>query len=139
MKGGIIRNHREESQTLVEFAVCLPLLALLLFAIIQYGFIFAAFITLRNASAVAARYATLGTTPPPSVSQVQNMARDAIQPMLNEVHLDTPVVDLNASVGGTDGGKSVTLTYNLPLVIPFVVPGRTAEGTLPLTATSVAR
>jgi hypothetical protein len=53
-------------QTLVEFALCIPLLALLLFGIIQYGFIFYTYISLKNASAVGARYATL-SNPKPTV------------------------------------------------------------------------
>src|SRR5204863_1435401 len=85
-------------QTLVEFALALPLLALLLFGIIQYGFIFSAYLTLRNASAVAARHAVL-TNPAPTQTEIQNVAKGAIQPVLSPAHLDTPSIT-SATVGG---------------------------------------
>src|SRR5437899_11397006 len=77
---------KDSGQTLVEFAMALPLLALLLFGIIQYGFIFGAYITLRNASAVAARHAIL-QSPTPTQTSIENVARGAIQPMLSPANL----------------------------------------------------
>jgi Flp pilus assembly protein TadG len=130
------KSHgRKSGQSLVEFALTLPLLALVLFGICQYGLIFAAIITVRNASAVGARYAVIGT---PSASSVQAVAKCAVAPMLNS-NLASVVYDPNATVGGTSGAKSVTVIYNLPLIIPFVVPGKSAGSTLTLTNTTVMR
>src|SRR5438477_12830285 len=47
-------------QTLVEFALTLPLLLLLLFGIIEFGRIFQAWVTLQNAARAATRYAVTG-------------------------------------------------------------------------------
>ena len=128
--------HRKQSgQSLVEFALTLPLLALLLFGIIQYGLIFAAVITVRTASAVGARYAVVGT---PSTNSVVAVATGAVAPLL-VANNATATVNMNATVGGTSGAKSVTVSYNLPLIIPFVVPGKTAGSTLALSATTVMR
>src|SRR5258706_2940428 len=81
LSGWISKLYRKQSgQSLVEFALTLPLVALLLFGIIQYGFIFSAMLTVRNASAVGARYAVVGT---PSVSSIQAVAKGAVGPMLN--------------------------------------------------------
>jgi Flp pilus assembly protein TadG len=49
-------------QALVEFALVVPLLALLLFAIIQYGFIFNAYMNVRHAAFVTARSVALSGT-----------------------------------------------------------------------------
>jgi Flp pilus assembly protein TadG len=131
----INRNH---GQTLVEFAFVLPLLALILFGIIQYGFIFAAYTTLRNASAVAARYATL-TNPNPTETQVKALATQAVTPMLDPKNVTAVNVNLNATVGGQPNAKSVEIKYDLKLIIPFVVPGKTSGSSLTLKATTIMR
>ena len=48
-------------QTLVEFAISLPLLLLLLFGIIEFGRLFQSWVTLQNAARTAARYTITGT------------------------------------------------------------------------------
>ena len=53
-----VRGRR--GQTLVEFALTLPLLLLLLLGIIEFGRIFQAWVTLQNAARTAARYAVTG-------------------------------------------------------------------------------
>jgi Flp pilus assembly protein TadG len=133
------QSFGRQGQTLVEFALAFPLLALLLFGIIQYGLIFGAYITVRNASAVAARHATL-SNPSPTISQIQNVARSALAPMLSSsASLSTVTVNTNVTVGGTGGGRSVQINYNLSLIVPFVVPGKSAGGSLTVSATSVMR
>jgi Flp pilus assembly protein TadG len=121
---------------MVEFALTLPLLALLLFSIIQYGFIFAAYMSLRNASAVGARYATL--SPNPSDSDVRSVALGALSPMLSS-NRGTVTVTHNVPVGSVSGATSVQIQYNLPLIVPFVVPGKTSGSTLSLSATTTMR
>lgn len=132
------RLQREKSgQSMVEFALTLPLLAVLLFGIIQYGIIFAAILTVRNASAVGARYAVIGN---PTVSNIQAIAIGALSPMLTVTNNNaTATVDTNATVGGTSGAKSVTVNYGLSLIIPFVVPGKSAGSTLTISETTVMR
>jgi cysteine-rich repeat protein len=51
---------RRRGQTLVEFALTLPILLLLLFGIIEFARIFQAWVTLQNAARTAARYAITG-------------------------------------------------------------------------------
>jgi len=123
---------------MVEFALVLPLLALVLFAIIQYGFIFSAHITLRNATAVGARYATL-SNPKPTEAQIKDVTRNAISPMLQIANITAVNVTSNVTVGATAGAYSVQIQYNLPLIIPFVVPGKSSGDTLTLSATTVMR
>jgi len=116
--------------------MALPLLALLLFGIIQYGFIFGAYITLRNASAVAARHAIL-QSPTPTQTSIENVARGAIQPMLSPANLASVSIT-SVDVAGQPA-TNVTLVYNMPLIVPFVVPGKTAGASLTLTATTIMR
>jgi len=123
------RFNSVSGTTLVEFALTIPLLALLLFGIIQYGFIFAAYTTLRTGASAAARYATL-SLPNPTVPQIQSYAKSAIGPMLLTNGVTAVNVNTNATVGGVTGAKSVQINYNLELIIPFVVPGKTAGSSL---------
>lgn len=51
-----------QGQALVEFALVLPLLLLFLYAVIQFGLIFYAFITIEEATREGVRLASLGET-----------------------------------------------------------------------------
>src|SRR5258706_6992162 len=48
------------AQSIVEFALTLPILLLLLFGIIEFGRIFQAWVTVQNAARAAIRYAVTG-------------------------------------------------------------------------------
>ena len=124
-------RSRRSGSTMVEFALTLPVLALLLFGIIQWGLLFAAHITVRNASSVGARFYAINPTNP---TGAQAVAKDALKPMLN------PQLATAATQETTVGGQvayQMTVSYPLPLFIPFVVPG--AGSTRTLTATTITR
>src|SRR5512142_1919010 len=54
------QTRRRKGQTLVEFALTLPILLLLMFGVIEFGRIFQAWVTLQNAARTAIRYAVTG-------------------------------------------------------------------------------
>ena len=117
---------------MVEFALTLPLLALLLFGIVQYGFIFNAYMTLRHGMHVAARSLALpGVTNAP-----KDIVCGAVQPMLDCGKLGTPTV-ANTTVGSISSVQ-VSGSYGLPLIFRFVVPGA-AGNTLTITASATYR
>ena len=73
-------------------------------------------------------------------SQIQDVAKQAVKPMLNANNVTGVIVGLpNVTVGATNGATSVRIKYNLPLIIPWVVPGKTTGGSLTLTATTIMR
>lgn len=121
---------RVPGTSLVEFAFVLPLLALLLFAIIQYGFIFNAYMTLRHGCHVAARSVSLAGA---STNNVTAIVCQTIQPLLSCSRLG-PVIPTPTTVGGISA-MNVTATYSLPLIIKFVVPGASSNN---LTVTAQA-
>ena len=127
----------KSGQTTMEFALTLPLLALVLFAIIQYGLILSAYVTLRNASAVGARFAVLENTPKPSFDDIKRFTTGAVSPMLNSNLVTDVIVKTNVTVGGVSA-TSVEVQYDLPLIISFVVP-RATSGKLSLSATTISR
>ena len=127
---GKTRFTRREGSNLVEFALTLPLLALLLFAIIQYGFLFAAHITLRNAASVGARAAVIST----NNNSPALLAKAACGPMLDSTKANAVLGQTN--VAGAQAW-TMTVSYDVPLIIPFVVPG--GGSTKTLTAVTIAR
>ena len=130
------RIHAESGQALVEFAMTIPMLALLLFGIIQYGFIFGAYTTLRHAAYVVSREASLSGFDSSNSSNVNALVAQNISPMLDPANLD-PVALTSTSLGSTPA-ITVQATYHLPLIVKFVVPGATA-GTMTINANATYR
>ena len=54
------RSSRDVGQSLVEFAMVLPILAILVFGIIDFGMGLRAYITVAQATREGARYASVG-------------------------------------------------------------------------------
>ena len=125
---------RCSGQALVEFAMIVPILAFVFFAIIQYGLIFNAYMTLRYGAHITAR--TLALTGA-STNNPTAIAQTAIQPSLDTTHLTAVSLTSVQLVAPNDAYK-VILSYSIPLYISFVVPGATGN-TLPITAQAVYR
>jgi len=53
-------TNQKKAQSMVEFAIVLPILLLLVFGIIEYGRLFFAWISVENVARVGARYASTG-------------------------------------------------------------------------------
>jgi Flp pilus assembly pilin Flp len=70
----VARPASEEGATLVEFALILPIFAVLLFATIDFGMAFGGYLTMRNGVDAAARKA--------SVNQVDPSCATATNPMI---------------------------------------------------------
>ena len=76
------RVHEQRGQTMVEFAIVLPILCILLFGAIQFGILFNNYVTLTDAVRAGARKAAVsrqiqGTTPQQAcVDQVKSSASD---------------------------------------------------------------
>jgi Flp pilus assembly protein TadG len=80
-----IRN--QQGQTMTEFALVLPVLALLLFAVVQFGIVFSNYVTLTDATRAGARKAAVSrqASNPAAVTElaVRNSASDLMQSKLN--------------------------------------------------------
>lgn len=55
-----VPRRTRRGQSLVEFALTLPILLMLMFGIVEFGRIFQAWVTIQNAARMAARYGTTG-------------------------------------------------------------------------------
>jgi len=115
--------------------VVVPLM-LLLFGIIQFGFIFAAYMTVRNATVITARWMTLQRTTPPTNKEIQAFAKLQVEPLLNSKNVTAVnVTQTNVTSGVTN--TSVQIQYKLSLIIPWVVHGTNAPGTYLVKATTI--
>jgi Flp pilus assembly protein TadG len=102
----------EQGQAMTEFAVALPVVALVLFAILQFGIAFNNYLTLTDAVRRGARVAAVsrqsGTGPADTVAAVKSAASDLTQSKL--------AVTVNSSWGpGDDVSVSATYPYSISL------------------------
>jgi Flp pilus assembly protein TadG len=119
-----IRNER--GQTLTEFAIVLPILALLLFGVIQFGITFNNYITLTDAVRAGARKGAVGrhlSNPQAAVTtQVRNAATD-----LKSSDLQITVNSTWAQ--GSDVTVTATYPYSINLLGVVVKSGRLSSST----------
>jgi Flp pilus assembly protein TadG len=114
----------EDGQTAVEFALVLPLLAVLLFAIVQFGVTFHDYVTVTDASRVAARKAAVSRF----VGDFGASAEAAGENAAASLDEDALGVECEAEDWGAPGSDvSCTVTYPYSIdVLGWVV----ADGTL---------
>ncbi|TAK02692.1 MAG: pilus assembly protein [Chloroflexota bacterium] len=121
------RRSRAEGQSLVEFALVLTPLFLILLAIVQFGFIFNAYITITNATREAAREASIYVYDRTLSEGANDAARNAeirttFQESLNLLSPSTPYF----TTTGTWAQSGDTFT-NGDLVVTYVLPGDIAD------------
>ncbi len=95
---GRIHFRSQRGQTLVEFALVLPLLALVLFAVIQFGVVYNNYISLTDAVRAGARKGAVSRFVSDPVGTTQSAVLDAASP------------DLKTSSPCTTGNVCVTVT-----------------------------
>jgi Flp pilus assembly protein TadG len=100
----------EKGQSLVEFALIVPILALLLFGIIDFGRIFHAYLTVDHAGREAARAASIGK----SDSEAEQVAVDAA----SSINLSLTQVQVITGASGSDA--EVTITYPITFLTPII-------------------
>ena len=116
-----IQMRSERGQSLVEFALALPILVLLLFAVIQFGIVFNNYVTLTDATRAGARKAAVGrqlSDPVGAcVTAIRNSATDLRQ------------ADLSPSCSSTwQPGADVSVTATYPYTINLLgIPVKTGR------------
>lgn len=119
----------ERGQSLVEFALILPLLILMLFGIIDFGRIFHAYLTIDHAGREAARAASIGKDD----TQVTNTAvTDAVGLGLTADRV--AITPTGTRVSGNE--VSITITYPITFLTPVI---GSIVGSITLEDTTVMR
>jgi Flp pilus assembly protein TadG len=105
-----IQMRSERGQSLVEFALALPILVLLLFAVIQFGIVFNNYVTLTDATRAGARKAAVGRRLPNPVSACTTAVRNSAT--------DLQQSNLSTSCSSTwQAGADVNVTATYPYTI----------------------
>lgn len=121
-----IETRSEQGQALTEFALALPILALLLFAVIQFGIAFNNYVTLTDATRAGARKAAVGRQQPNPAnacqSAVRTSASDLNQPDLTTSCTSTWQMGSNVTV-------NATYPYKISLLGLVVKSGRLSSTT----------
>jgi Flp pilus assembly protein TadG len=116
-----IQMGSERGQSLVEFALALPILVLLLFAVIQFGVAFNNYVTLTDATRAGARKAAVGR-------QLSNPQSTTITAVRNSA-TDLRQSDLDVTVSSTwQPGADVNVTATYPYTINLLgIPVKTGR------------
>jgi Flp pilus assembly protein TadG len=103
----------QQGQSLTEFALALPVLALLLFAVIQFGITFNNYVTLTDATRAGARKAAVGR----QLANPQNATITAVRNSATDLNQG----DLSVSVTSTwQPGADVAVTATYPYAISLL-------------------
>lgn len=122
-----IRRRSERGQSLVEFALVLMPLFVILLAIIQFGFIFNAYVTITNATREGARNGTVYVYDAAGSKAQNDLARNdfiktSLLASMNLLAKTSP----NFSTGSTWTQSGDTFT-NGDLVVAYVLPSGTLD------------
>lgn len=128
------RLKTQSGSSLIEAAIVMPVIIACVCGILQWGLIFGYQIVVGHAAAVASRVIS---SEPNSYTDtdIETAARNAATPLISGTSLTVTVTPF------TQGGislKRITCTYNLSLMMSFVVPGQVG-GVLTLTGNATAQ
>lgn len=127
MLKALLRDER--GATVIEFAFAFPVLVVMLWMLVQLGFVFRANANIQQALGEGARFATLCLSPtilgctPPTQSAVKSRMETAV----GGTHIGTFAADLPTI--GTSGGAryyDLRVTYTMPTSL-LVFPGPTVS------------
>jgi len=109
-----IQIRSEQGQSMTEFALVLPVLALILFAVLQFGIVFNNYVTLTDAARAGARRAAVSRQDPNRdsavITAVKNSASD----------LDQSKLSVPPPSSTWDPGSDVTVTASYPYSISLL-------------------
>jgi Flp pilus assembly protein TadG len=106
-----IQIRSQQGQTMTEFALVLPVLALILFAVIQFGIVFNNYITLTDATRAGARRAAVSRQDPNRDSVVISAVRSSA------TDLKSSKLSVPPPTSTWDPGADVTVTASYPYSI----------------------
>jgi Flp pilus assembly protein TadG len=109
-----IQIRNQQGQTMTEFALVLPVLALILFAVIQFGIVFNNYITLTDATRAGARKAAVSRQDPNRNSAVVTAVRSSAS------DLTSSKLSVSPPSSTWQSGDDVTVTASYPYSISLL-------------------
>jgi Flp pilus assembly protein TadG len=118
--------RNERGQTMTEFAIVLPILALLLFGVIQFGITFNNYITLTDAVRAGARKGAVGR----HLSNPQASVTTAVRNAATDLKSSDLQITVNSTwAQGSDVTVTATYPYSINLLGVVVKSGRLSSST----------
>jgi Flp pilus assembly protein TadG len=116
-------THNEQGQTMVEFALVLPVICLLLFGVIQFGILYKDYVTITDAARAGARKAAVSRleSSPEGVTEAKVRAAAAD---LDQAKLAVAVVASPAWEHGADVTVEAKYPYEVNLLGLVVASGQ---------------
>ncbi len=127
-----VRKHREKGQSAVEMALTLPLLLLLIFGMIEMGWMASTRLVMDNMTREGARAGIVAQSMSGVTTEVTNSI-NGIKPSYMTSPLTITVTFSNPS-DYRNGDVTVTVNYNLPTLTPLTAIF-TSDGTFHLHST----
>lgn len=109
-----ISFKNQDGQSVTEFALVLPILAFLLFAVIQFGIVFNNYITLTDATRAGARKAAVSRQDPNRNAAVMSAVRSSAS------DLKSSKLSVLPPSSTWDSGADVTVTASYPYSISLL-------------------
>ena len=109
-----ISIRHERGQTMVEFALVVPLLCLILFGVLQFGALYNDYVTVTDAARVGARKAAVSRQTADPAGEAEAAARASAD------GLDQAQLDINVNVTAWEPGQSVTVEALYPYEIDLL-------------------
>ena len=132
-----MNNRNQRGQSLVEFALILPLLLIVLFGIIEFSLILFDKAVITNASREGARAGTVFRPTPISNADIEAIVNNYLSTHLISFGSSTPQIIVNPSSTPPAFGDTLTVTVNYDygfLVLPNFV---TLGNQIPLSAQTI--
>jgi Flp pilus assembly protein TadG len=121
-----IELRSEQGQSVTEFALALPILALLLFAVIQFGIVFNNYVTLTDATRAGARKGAVGR----QLSDPQSACVTAVKGSATDLKPANLSVTCSSTwQPGVDVRVTATYPYSISLLGMVVKSGRLSSTT----------
>lgn len=120
------RIKEEQGQTMVEFALVVPMLLVILFAVIQFGGAYNDYVALTDATRVGARKAAVSRNEASPAGAAEAAVRSSAS------DLRQADLDVNVSTAAWEHGQDVTVAATYPYEIDllgFVVASGELEST----------
>jgi len=122
-----IQIRSQQGQTMTEFALVLPVLALILFAVIQFGIVFNNYITLTDATRAGARKAAVSRQDANRNSDVVTAVRSSASGLTaSKLSVPSPTSTWNS---GDDVTVTASYPYSISLLGLVVKSGRLSSTT----------
>ena len=116
-----LKARSESGQTMAEFAVVLPVLVLVLFAIMQFGIVFNNYVTLTDAVRAGARKGAVSRRD----SDPANVTADRVRQSASTLNQSQLTVNVSSTwQPGTDLTVTATYPYSISLFGLVVKSGR---------------